>query len=165
LEQQTVNDEALSTVITEVEFIVNSRPLCPTSDSPDDLKPLSPNNFLVLKPMESLPPGLFVEQDQYLRRWRQIQYLVDVFWRRYIKEYLPLLNRRQKWIRPKRNSKVGDLVLIHDPNVPRGRWPIGRIIEAISSPNDNLVRTVKIKTSSGVYTRPIQKTLLLEGAE
>ena len=78
---------------------------------------------------------------------------------------MPLLNRRQKWIRPKRNSKVGDLVLIHDLNVPRGHWPIGRIIEAIPSPNDNLVRTVKIKTSSGVYTRPIQKTLLLEGAE
>ena len=119
LEQQTVNDKALSTIIAEVEFIVNSRPLCPTSESPDDLQSISPNNFLMFNPIESLPPGIFVEQDQYLRRWRQIQYLIDLFWKRYIKEYMPLLNRRQKWIRPKRNSKVGDLVLIHDPNVPR----------------------------------------------
>jgi len=132
---KTINDEALSTIIAEVEFIINSRPLCPIFESPDNLQSISPNNFLMFNPIESLRRSIC------LRRLRQIQYLIDVFWKCYIKEYMPLLNRRQKWIRPKRNSKVGDLVLLHDPDIPRGRWPIGRTIEAIPSPNDNFVRT------------------------
>jgi len=165
LGEQRISDESLSTIITEVEFLVNSRPLYPNSDSPDDLVALTPNDLLVVKPMEGLPPGVFDDHDQYRKRWRQIQYMVDVFWRRYIREYLPLLHRRQKWIRPRRNTRVNDLVLLHDPNAPRGRWQLGRVLEAIPSPSDGLVRTVKVKTVSGTYTRPIQKTLLLEGVE
>ncbi|KAJ8418878.1 hypothetical protein AAFF_G00003770 [Aldrovandia affinis] len=31
----------------------------------------------------SLPPGLFVKEDLYThRRWKQIQYMSDIFWKR-----------------------------------------------------------------------------------
>ncbi len=43
----------------------------------------------------TLPPGAFVKQDLYRRRWRQVQYLADVFWCRWLKEYLPALQQRQ----------------------------------------------------------------------
>lgn len=37
-----------------------------------------------------LPSGLFKEVDLYIRRrWRQVQYLVDLFWKRWVKEYFP----------------------------------------------------------------------------
>ena len=51
------------------------------------------------------------KQDVYVRRrWRQVQYLANLFWSRWIKEYLPFLQSRQKWLMPKRN--LSDIVLV-----------------------------------------------------
>ncbi len=68
--------------------------------------------YLLLRSGPTLPPGAFVNQDLYRHRWRQVQYLADVFWCRWLKEYLPALQQRQKWLQPKRNLQVGDLVII-----------------------------------------------------
>ena len=48
------------------------------------------------------------------RRWRQVQYLAEVFWRRWIREYLLRLQARQKWVNPSRSFVVGDIVLVVD---------------------------------------------------
>ena len=165
LGQQSVSEEVLQTFVTEVEFTVNNRPLVATSEDPSDLKALCPNDFLLLRPMDSLPPGLFVPPDLLLRRrWRQVQYLADQFWKRWIRDYLPTLSRRQKWTVPRRNMKVNDLVLLKDENLPRNQWFFARISRVYESP-DGFVRTVDIKTPTGTYTRPIQKLCLLETAE
>lgn len=59
--------------------------------------PLSPNKLLFLRPNQSLPPGVFDKSNLYNRRWWcQTQNLTDVFWKRWIKEYLPTLQDRQK---------------------------------------------------------------------
>ena len=80
---------------------------------------LTPNDILLLKSENALPPGVFVKTDNYVRmRWRQVQYLADLFWHRWTKEYLPLLQERSKWKKSQRNLKIGDLVLIVD-NTPR----------------------------------------------
>ena len=66
------------------------------------------------------PPGNFQRADVYLRkRWRQVQYLTDTFWRRWKKEFLVNLQERNKWPQVKHNSAVGDVVLIQDDNAPR----------------------------------------------
>ena len=67
------------------------------SNEPYDLEPLTPNHLLLLKPNGLLPPGVFDKRDLYFRKqWRQVQYLANVFWSRWIKEYLPTLQHRQK---------------------------------------------------------------------
>ena len=38
----------------------------------------------------------------------QAQQLADLFWRRWVKEYLPLLQERQKWFTKKQNLQVND---------------------------------------------------------
>ena len=43
--------------------------------------------------------------------------MADVFWKHWLTEYLPTLQVRQKWLRPKRNLKVGDLVLVKHVHV------------------------------------------------
>ena len=44
-----------------------------------------------------------------------------------MKEYLPTLQERQKWLRPQPNFEVGDLVLMADWNTPCGQWPKGLV--------------------------------------
>ena len=147
----------------EVEYISNNRPLTKVSDDPKDLSALTPNHLLLLRLGPSLPPGIFSGSDLYCqRRWRQAQYLSDVFWRRWLKEYLPELQRRQKWIKPQRNLSVGDIVLMVDQNAPRSSWPLGRIIEVFPNQKDGYVRKVLVKTKNNTLERPITKLVLLE---
>ena len=163
--EQLLDDEGLSTLMCEVESIVNSRPLTKVSDDSRDLDPLTPNHLLLLRAGPSLPPGIFVHEDLYSRhRWRQVQYLSDVFWRRWTKEYLPGLQERQRWTKPQRNFQVGDIVLIADEKTPRGLWPFGHIVDVKTNKNDGFVRSVMLKTRSTILERPIDKIVLLEAA-
>jgi len=163
LREQVLDDEGLATLMCEVENIVNGRPLTKVSDDPRDLEALTPNHLLLLRSGSSLPPGIFRKGDLYSRRrWRQIQYLSDVFWRRWLKEYLPSLQQRQKWSRPTRNFEAGDITLVVDENSPRNLWLLGRILEVKPNKGDGLVRRVTLKTKSAVLERPIDKIVLLE---
>ena len=96
------------------------------------------------------------------RRWRQVKCLANVFWRRWIREYLPSLQERQKWIKKRRNLEIGDIVLILDKKTPRCSWPLGRILEVHTNRSDGLVRSAKVKTNSSVLVRPVDKIIFLE---
>ena len=111
LREQLVNDETLLTLITEVERTLNDRPLTLQSDSTDDPEPLTPSKLLLLRSYSSLPPDVFTTVDSCNKRWRQEQCLMNTFWKRWIGEYLPTLQIRQKWLRRRRNLAIGDLVL------------------------------------------------------
>ena len=89
--------------------------------------------------------------------------LLRCFWRRWIKEYLPELQRRQKRVKDEPNLNVGDLVLLLDENSPRGSWPLG-LVKEISVGRDGLVRSVRLKTTMTELVRPITKLVVLEGA-
>ncbi|XP_069128774.1 uncharacterized protein [Argopecten irradians] len=155
-----LDDEGLATFYCEVEAILNGRPLTTSSDSVNDPNVLTPNHLLLLRPGEWFPPGVFEKTDNYCRRrWRQVQYLAHVFWRRWTGEYLPMLQKRQKWLKRERNIRIGDLVLIAD-NLPRHAWNLGRIQEVVKDKN-NFVRIVKVKTATNVLTRPVAKLVLI----
>ena len=82
--------------------------------------------------------------------------MADLFWHRWSKEYLVLLQERQKWTRVKENLKEGDVVLVVDPTAPRGSWPLGRVLET-KPDGRGLVRSVKLQTQTSVLERPITK--------
>ena len=97
LKERVVTNEMLRTLMTEVEGILNSRPLTPSSDDPDDLEPLTPNHLLLCRSNLNLPPGAFTKEDLYCkRRWKQVQYLANLFWKRWTREYLPTLRGKAK---------------------------------------------------------------------
>ncbi|KAK3752434.1 hypothetical protein QZH41_003515 [Actinostola sp. cb2023] len=163
--EQTLDDEGLNTLMCEAESIINSRPLTKLSDDPRDMEPLTSNHLLLLHTGPTTPPGTFSKHDNYTRRrWRQVQYLADVFWKRWIREYLPSLQERQKWNKEYRNFQVNDIVLVLDENSPRCSWPLGRILEVYNNRRDGLVRSVKLKTRTTILVRPIDKIVLLEAA-
>ena len=122
------DDESLQTLFCEVETVLNCVPLTKVSGDPSDLIALKPNHLLPVKSDNTYPPGTFHENDNYgQRRWRQVQYLADQFWQRWVREYLPLLQSRQKWIDSDKNIAVGDVVLIMD-YAPRNSWCLTRVI-------------------------------------
>ena len=119
VKQQLLGDGSLLTFLAEVEPNLNSHPLTPVSDDPKDFEALTPNHILILRGSPGVPMSTSSKEDKHARRrWRQIQYLVDAFWCRWVSEYLPLLQERQKWVNVGRNLKVGGLVLMQESNVP-----------------------------------------------
>ena len=166
LKNQSPNNEGLSTLMCEVEAILNSRPLTKVSDDPNDLQALSPNHLLLLRAGPECPPGIFAKNDQFSqKRWRQVQYLSDMFWKRWIKEYLPSLQKRMKWSELQRNVDTGDLVLVVDDSAPRCSWPFGRVLEIYPNKDDKYVRVAQVKIKSGTFLRPISKLCVLECAQ
>ena len=162
LGNQIVTHEVLITIMSEVQGILNSRPLTSISDDPKDVEVLTPNHLLLLRSSSCFPPGTFNRTDCYSRRrWRQVQHLACVFWKRWIKEYLPTLQLRQKWRTPRRNIAPGDLVLLVDENVKRGQWPLGKVSEVFHG-RDGLVRSAKVFTRGVTLTRPVTKLCFLE---
>lgn len=156
LHQQSIDDEGLQTLFCEAEAILNNRPLSTVSSDPLDLEPLI-NHILLLRSMPTLPPGTFLRSDLYARRrWKQVQYLADLFWSRWTKEYLLLQQERQKWTSIKKNLKIGDIVLVVDPTAPRGSWLLGRVLE-VKPDVKGLVCAVKVQTKTSVLERPITK--------
>lgn len=130
LRLQNLDEEGFHTVLCEVESILNGRPLTKASVDPHDLEVLTPNHLLLLKTSSSLPPGVFQKDDVYTcRRWKQVQYVSDQFWKRWVQEYLPQLQERQRWTGAQRNFMVGDIVLIVDQTAPRNSWIMGRVIQ------------------------------------
>ena len=81
----SLDDESLNTFFTEIEAIMNSRPL--VVDTINDVNReviLSPANLLTMKSKVTMPPpGEFSRPDIYCRkRWRRIQHLSNEFWSR-----------------------------------------------------------------------------------
>ena len=163
-----LNDEALRTLMCEAEAIVNSRPLTIQNlTMPNSVEPLTPNHLLTLKSKVVLPPpGKFQSADGYCRKyWRRVQHLTNEFWCRWRKEFLNTLQQRKKWNRTRENLKEGDIVIVKEDNVPRNKWKLAQVIEAVPE-DDKLVRKVKIRVGSTngpvtVLARPVQKLVLL----
>ena len=162
LSEQLVNDETLLTLMAEVERILNDRPITAQSDSPEDHEPLTPNKLLLLKGNVCLPLDIIAKNDVYNKRWRAAQCLANAFWKRWIREYLPTLQYRQKWTKPYRNFAAGDLVLMVDDRVPRGKWPKALITEVYPDKH-GIVRQVRLKTATNNLRRDVRKLCLLEG--
>ena len=162
LRDQQLSEETLSTLLCEAESILNNRPITPTSDDVDDFQVLRPSHLLMLRECPKTPPCLSDSKDAYRRRWRQVQHLSQTFWKRWLKQYLPELQRRQKWLKKQPNVSVGDIMLIVEENMPRNLWPLCRVVE-VNQGIDGLVRSVKVRTKSSVLTRPISKLVMLEG--
>ena len=105
-----LNDDASTTVFCEAANIINSRPKTKCNDDADNLEPLTANHLLDLKGNYSYPWANPIEGNLYQRKWRAVMCYVNTVWKRRLKEYLPDLQRRQKWPDVKPNIRIGDMV-------------------------------------------------------
>lgn len=149
--------EEFQTFMVQSEGILNSRPLCPLSSSPEETDYLSPGHFLIgdliIKPQE---PSLLDRKLNTLDRWQLVRRLSEQLWKKWRLTYLSNLQTRLKWNKQSRNLQIGDLVLLKDDNQPPLQWPTGKVIE-ITKGKDGIVRVAKVKTIKGEYLRPVVK--------
>jgi hypothetical protein len=148
--------EELYTVLTSIEAILNSRPLCPLSNDPNDLSYLTPGHFLVGEPLNA--PAEFDLTDvniHRLSRWQHVERIRQHFWKRWSNEYLTTLQQRTRWITSKdKVPHVGSLVLIKETNAPPLQWKLGRITQ-LHSGLDKVVHVVSVKCNSSEFKRSI----------
>ena len=158
--------EEFTTVLTQIEACLNSRPLTPTNSPDDDgITVLTPGHFLIGKPITALPDSHHsYRSTSLLKHWHLCQQLVRHFWQRWQNEYLHTLNKYNKWHFPARNVAVRDIVILQETSTIPTKWPIARVV-AVHPGSDESVRVVTIKTPQGTYKRPISKLAVLIPSE
>ncbi|XP_042146100.1 uncharacterized protein LOC121835717 [Ixodes scapularis] len=168
LGRSSLNFEELTTVLTEVEAVVNSRPVTFISTDAKEREALTPAHFLVGHKLTSLPSHQMPEEDQaspenLARGWKYRNTVMNQFWRRWRSEYL--LELRSAHIAKPSNSsciQTGDLVLLKDNRLPRHMWKLCRVNETFPG-RDGKVRSCRIITPSGrELCQPIQLLYSLE---
>ncbi|XP_075253354.1 uncharacterized protein LOC142345150 [Convolutriloba macropyga] len=159
LNNRRLTDEILQMTFCLVEQTLNNCPLTPVSSDANDFDALTPNHFLLgnrSSCLSSLPP---VDDFNHRKRYARAHDYANEIWKRWLKEYVPALNRRPKWrIQPTRVLKTGDLVWKVGDDSPRFHYPLARV----SSPrygNDETVRSAEVQTPTGTLSRPVIKLM------
>ena len=169
--------DELLTLVTEVEAVLNLRPL--TYVAMDDLEsPLTPSHLLLGYRVLSLPDPSLSDDPSYsestveglTRRMRHLIKTSEKFWKRWKKEYLLELRESHRTHRTDKGVvspvRVGEIVTIHEEGRPRGLWRLGKI-EYVMRGSDGEIRgaCVRVLSKTGRFTllrRPIQHLYPLE---
>lgn len=149
--------EHFYTLLTEIEAIMNSRPLSTLSSNPEDLTPLTPSHFLIGRPLSSIPsPDVRYLPTNRLSLYQHLQQMKQHIWNRWSKEYVSELQVRQKWKQNYNSLKEGAIVLVKDDNTPPMKWKMGKVITVFPG-TDKIARVALIKTEFGLIKRCFSK--------
>ena len=144
INNQRLSFSELSALFYEVANLMNERPigLLPvSSDSMINL--LTPNCFLIGRATSKNPVAFKYVQGNLSSRLQLVNRLVDIFWENWIQTCSPSLMTQSKWQQRKHPVKVGDVVLVYEPNTIKGQYKLGLITETIPS-KDGVIRKVKL---------------------
>ncbi|KAJ0169568.1 hypothetical protein K1T71_014753 [Dendrolimus kikuchii] len=157
----TLTFEEMSTVLSQIEACLNSRPLSQSSNDAGDPVLLTPGHFLVGQPLVVAPDCNYEYSNiGTLRRWQLTQRMVQCFWRRWKNEYLTNFFERHKWAVRSLDFKINDIVLVKEDNLPPAKWLYGRVID-IHPGQDNVTRVVTLRCKGTIIKRPTSKLCFL----
>ena len=123
LGNRRVTEEILRTTLCLVEQSLNARPITAVITNPLDLEALTPNHFILGQHAASFPSLSFEENFGHKKRFARAQSYANAIWTRWMREYVPSLNRRAKWHNQSDvKLKAGDLVWVIEPDTPCGHY-------------------------------------------
>ncbi|XP_053387241.1 uncharacterized protein LOC123539924 [Mercenaria mercenaria] len=129
----TLTHDVLVTLMAEVTAIINSRPIVPVSNDPDNPEVLSPSMLLTSKSVcDNTNVSNLDVKSLYGAQWKRVQYLAELFWSKWKREFLNTLQTRRKWNYEQEPLSVGDVVLLKDKEVCRNFWPLARGNKSVS---------------------------------
>lgn len=162
--------EELTTILTEIEAVINSRPLTAISDQFDGVSALTPAHFLTGQRLTQLPdldathpiPGSKTI-GELKKRFRIREQCLSHLAKRWKQEYILQLqsahtgNKKAQPI-----VQEGDLVLFSKENTPRHCWPLARI-KCLHPGRDGCIRSGILQLPNGsTIRRPIALMVPLE---
>lgn len=142
--------EELNTLVIEIEGILNSRPLCPKSNHPEEFVALTPAHLLIGEPIVVPTEPFYDPSKTPTKRWNYIQSLRQKFDTAWKRDYSHRLQQRPKWLYPGVSFCEGALVWVTDDRTPPTLWSLARILHTHPG-SDGIIRAVTI-----IY--PNQKT-------
>lgn len=156
------NEELFKTLLGEIEFILNSRPLSYIPIENESSEAITPNHWL-LGSSSGLKPLSMASDDYELLQnsWKKSLQIGDSYWKRFVKEVLPTLLNREKWRDPEKDLKVGDIVLVIDEKNSKCEYPKARVIQVHPSEKDGFIRKATVQTANGILLRPAAKLAVL----
>ena len=102
---------------------------------------LTPNHFILGCHHPHYPPEV---EEAFCgltrRRYRQSQFIVNQYWRRWMREYVPNLIDRKKWNQATPSLRIGNRVLIMDENTRRGQW-LSETVTKLFPGDDGRIKT------------------------
>ncbi|XP_060570474.1 uncharacterized protein LOC132728821 [Ruditapes philippinarum] len=163
-----VTYDTLQTIVTEVESVMNDRPLTYVTSESTDPEPITPAHLLYGRRLTTLPYNEDISEpkpvsrDGITKQARIQSQIISHFRDRWRHEYLTSLRQYHKTTgNNSQTIKVGDVVIIHD-ETPKSQWKLGTIEQLITG-KDGLTRAAMVRTSNGHTTsRPIVKLYPLE---
>lgn len=140
--------EEFYTFLTQIEAILNSRPLTTMSADPNDLTPFTPH-FLIGRTLTSVAdPTITHLQENRLSRWQLVQRLQQHFWQRWSKEYIQELQLRTRKPKHIKTIDEGSIVIIKEDKQLPFKWRLGRVT-SFHPGKDGVVRVATVKTTTG----------------
>ena len=134
----------LQTACFKAANLVNERPMGKHPTDPNEGAYLCPNQLLLGRTSKKAPAGPYKEPTNNKQRHRLVQNVADSFWRQWTRDFFPSLIIQQKWHTEHRNVKIGDVVIVQDPNQLRGKWKLATVSQVFPS-EDGKVRRVEIQ--------------------
>ncbi|XP_055622293.1 uncharacterized protein LOC129765881 [Toxorhynchites rutilus septentrionalis] len=157
-------DESKDNPLLKSYYMPHHAVLRPDSSSTkytEDDEVLTPNHFLLGCAGEAVITIDDVSKAEATRQhWKRAQSIVKGYWNRWIKEYLPTLTKRNKWLEKTKPIKVGDIVVFADEE-KKGKWHKGKVIRTTTN-MDGQVRSATVETIKGEITRPAVKLAVLD---
>ena len=116
--------EQWATVLSEITYLINSRPLFPEGN-PEDFNCISGNNLLYPYGQAFIvqPPNDEIINPRDMLKVAEKQ--VAKFWDIWMRHIPPQLLFPNKWFRSRDNLKVGDFVINLQPGMKNGTLPRG----------------------------------------
>lgn len=152
-----LNYEEFSTVLAQIEAVLNSRPMYCLSTDPNDLSTLTPAHFLLGRPLTApVPDELPNPKISLITRFKRIEQMRQHFWKRWSLEYISELQRRVKWKLISKDLQPNTMVVVKEEDTPPLKWRLGRILEVFPG-KDGIARVANIKTSTGIIRRCFSK--------
>ncbi|GFX39291.1 integrase catalytic domain-containing protein [Trichonephila clavipes] len=147
--------EELTILLTQIEGLLNSRPLSYVNDSDIEcISTLTPSHFLTGDVLLSVPQEL-PSTSNHRDCWELLQNIKRGFWKKWSSEFISSLQPRKQCQDAKPNFKEYDIVLIKEEGPP-DTWPMARVLQ-VHPGNDGLVRVATVKTQNSVLKRPVHK--------
>ena len=154
--RSSLNYDELTTILTEIECIINSRPITYVYDDQESISyPLTPSHLINGRRITNMPNNQFFEvvstYDSLTRRLRHHRNLLRQFANQWKTEYLINLRETSRNNGKGDNSmdiSIGDVVFVKNDKTKRSFWKIGIIQELITG-QDGYTRAAVVKVPSG----------------